>query len=800
MNKIQALYLLALGLVLSSSAFAFKVDTHVWIAQEVLNDAQDGAISFELGEKIVDVALTSEVVDALTAYPDYYRMGNIGPDAMPDIITGQSAIHPGVPGVGGWKTDDWLEWIMQRSKSAKEKAFAFGFLGHAAADVFAHTYVNTYAGDHFDLFDDEQDVEIRHIALEGYISNKTPLIADANGNLLGEAHNLVTTPSEFIADTLIFNDDVSAQYSRASLYHFSYVHELREKIQSLLNGVIFDIEKQLIKEIGNSLGINLSDDQVEEIYSLQASIKAQISNNLEQLDELHQEYFDQISNLADLQADLASAFHGISTYTFLQSQIASMDDEIQDARNLLTGIEPTLSRVDGQECSGGWARACIICSAVCGGWSPVILYYDNPTWLQQDTLLQTLIVERSALVDELASVEADVEMTIGEINSGRVNALNTIDSTFSIMVDLAQIYGGTSNPVRGHLENWKDDIYLGMVAYVDANALAIKNAMRNEDVLSPYSDWLDCWGRAIATSLPSPINGGICKATSELDNALSKLREIKGELSQLHPVYSQINDLEERLMGEIKSLTTDISYEIAEKIAGIELEDLMKAFNEQVTPTQLNDHFSFHSGAKKLIDIPDISSRVDAEMSIKDGYFDKAKYSVVRNAIVLAKLALLNEDGLNALALAAGLDSGTVYGANLYGFTGTLGDTNILFDAISSIDGNHQWMPVAPPAPRTDAIDAMWPEFREYGYSSENDENAGFRLWQDPDARKKLFLQLFKGPLAPGLEYPNMIAMPKVLPAEYPYRSCSANPYPLDLADQACIAAWLIPVISILLL
>jgi archaellum component FlaC len=798
MIKNIQLYIVVFGLVLSSNLFAFKADTHVWIAQEVINDVQDGVLSFELGEKVVDIPVSNDVVEAITLYPDYYRMGSVGPDALPDIITGQSVIHPGVQGVGGWKTDDWLEWLAQWSSTAEETAFTYGFLGHAAADVFSHTYVNTYAGDHFDLYDGEDDVETRHIALESYISSKTPPIADVNGNQLGEASALISTPSEFIADFLIFNDDVSTQYSFASLYHFYYVHELRKKIQTLLDGVIIEIEKELIKAVGESFGIDLNDAQVEEIYSLQTGIKAQINENLEMLQELHLRYFDQIENLVDLQSAFASAANGISSYTVLQSEITSLSGEIEEAQALLSSIDKILSKIDGRECTGGWEKACIVCSAVCGGWSPIIVYYDNPAWIEQNTLLQELIEERSELVEELASVKADVETAISKINEGRVNALNTIDSTFLLMVDLVQIYGGSSNPIRGHLENWRNDIYLGMVAYVDANTLAIKNAMQNEDVLEPFNNWLDCWGRAITTSLPYPVNDVLCKATSEFDNVKAKLEEVRDKLSQLNPAYELLNDLEKKLTEEIENLAVNFSLEIVEMISGIELEDLISAYDEKVSSDQLNNYFATQSGTKKLINIPDIASRVDAEMSLNDGCFDKTKYFVVRNAIVLAKLALLNENGLNALALAAGLNSGTIYGVELYGHTGTAGDTNVLFDAIRSIDGNHQWMPVAPPAVRSDGVDELWPEYRQYGYSVNDDGNSGFRLWQDRGARQKLFLKLFKGPLAPGLEYPNMISMSKVLSADYPYRSCSANPYPISTADQTCIAMWLIPILSIL--
>ena len=154
---------------ITASLFAFDTRTHVWIAQEVINDlADNGKVTIApFGEFDVDAALS----DAILQNRRIYRMANIGPDGFPDVIGGQVTVHPGLEDgyiddntttlVRGWKSDTWFKWVLQQSQTSQEKAFAYGYLAHGAADVFAHTYVNMYSGDIFDMNDGETDVEKR---------------------------------------------------------------------------------------------------------------------------------------------------------------------------------------------------------------------------------------------------------------------------------------------------------------------------------------------------------------------------------------------------------------------------------------------------------------------------------------------------------------------------------------------------------------------------------------------------------------------------------------------------------------
>lgn len=230
----------------TASLFAFDTRTHVWIAQEVINDLTDnGKVTIApFGEFDVDPALSNAILQNRRIY----RMANIGPDGFPDVIGGQVTVHPGLEDgyidddtttlVEGWKSDTWFKWILQQAQTPQERAFAYGYLAHGAADVFAHTYVNMYSGDIFDMNDGETDVEKRHIFLEKFISDRLPPFKDMHGETIGEAYELVAVDDElpvaFIKNSLLMNEEVAAQYALSSTANYlAKMYEFRQKIAQL---------------------------------------------------------------------------------------------------------------------------------------------------------------------------------------------------------------------------------------------------------------------------------------------------------------------------------------------------------------------------------------------------------------------------------------------------------------------------------------------------------------------------------------------------------------------------------------
>jgi len=161
-------------------AHAWKPITHVYLAEEAREELvrQNGQIRIDrtqfwnqhIDGTIGTFPVSSNVFQALQNHPDYFRAGVLGPDAYPDMLFGQSTIHPEENYSGG--ADAWLRHLYYRAVTPQERAFVLGFLAHAAGDMFAHTFVNDYAGGAFN-FNDLNNPR-RHIVVEGYLGKLTP--------------------------------------------------------------------------------------------------------------------------------------------------------------------------------------------------------------------------------------------------------------------------------------------------------------------------------------------------------------------------------------------------------------------------------------------------------------------------------------------------------------------------------------------------------------------------------------------------------------------------------------------------
>lgn len=124
-------------------------------------------------------AVDPTLIAAINSNQAYYRAGTMGPDAYPDIATGQAIIHTDAPfntqgGTNAWLEHVWREasnWRGTAEERARVRAFAAGYLTHGAGDMFGHSYVNYYAGGDFNT---SSTNFMRHLVLEGYIGQHCP--------------------------------------------------------------------------------------------------------------------------------------------------------------------------------------------------------------------------------------------------------------------------------------------------------------------------------------------------------------------------------------------------------------------------------------------------------------------------------------------------------------------------------------------------------------------------------------------------------------------------------------------------
>lgn len=198
----------------TSPAHAWKPKTHILAANIAVQSVLDGNDYVTIQGH--NYAVDPRVAEAIRNHPDFYRAGVAGPDLYPDMYIGQGFIHPdnkldngsNPPGnfsAGHSFSYEWLRHIFEGawqyyndhsgdSEGQKILAFGYGFMTHAAGDMWAHTLVNSFAKGWFPAWTDiaHAGISIRHIVFEsGYMGRHTP---DTNINI---AHDDATL-SDFI--------------------------------------------------------------------------------------------------------------------------------------------------------------------------------------------------------------------------------------------------------------------------------------------------------------------------------------------------------------------------------------------------------------------------------------------------------------------------------------------------------------------------------------------------------------------------------------------------------------------------
>ncbi len=187
-------------LIVPALSFSWKPTAHQYVANVVIDDAADGKVYIPpYGEFRIDPKYNS-----IKSFKQFTLAGAIGPDGFPDMLTGQSVIHP-------TDTDAWLSFLRSRAGQFNRKevwAFYVGYLIHCASDMWAHDWVNYYSGGPFpgmpefkaNLRKALANIEI-HIAIENDFEAK---IKSKNPRM---PHN-IDIPIDYLYDVFINSKNV----------------------------------------------------------------------------------------------------------------------------------------------------------------------------------------------------------------------------------------------------------------------------------------------------------------------------------------------------------------------------------------------------------------------------------------------------------------------------------------------------------------------------------------------------------------------------------------------------------------
>jgi hypothetical protein len=827
----------------AQNSIAFSLDTHLYIATKVLDDALTGSISVCAGDALETANPGSQcakrypippaTLEALKGNPSAYLAGALGPDVFPDFITSQVTIHPGLE--HGWGTDDFLRHLQANAGGGADLAWVSGFQSHASSDVFAHSWVNHYAGGIFDITKhiENNEIEVRHFVLERYIADRTPRI-------WSKYAAIPEAPHEFVADQLMLANPVSLQFKKAGAVtgHVVAIEVLHENVQKLYEDAL------AISKTINDIGIkklqpleiakaNLK--LAEEGLKLAGKGLEESENVLKARDELIEAAGRSLLDAAKIIDENPGLITGWR-HQMQEAKIALDTQEsglegLRDAAKAASKVVDEAKRI--LDATG---------ETICENLPYPLdqLCELNPAYTSAKTALnlakevftakENLLNEALSTIASLQKLRDDLDRKITEAEQAIANAkivqqtvgaqlevyraqrklevegvkvarkgveeatklaqqsqqvLDKVTKDLAPVVDLLARY----NPIVLFLQHWAADIRRASVAFSQSSqgvAVHLLTAAEG-NALAPYFRWYECWSPVLG-AVPSEVPQTVCtakdiytdlhdKLTSEINNVVDSLGSLGWLIAPNIKVQQEFEKkVKKPLENEVKKATSHVAGEVIAFLSNRQLANLIELITskERITDARLNGIYATDDSKSRLLEIPDVATRVrrDAGLVSESDTVSEDRFSALYDAIVLSKLALLDASALNAVYNDLAVKvNPQAQPRNL--FAGVPGQPfNILLRAVSSIDGNHQWQAIGLPYPVSSGNTNGWPAKSRFGRSGYAGAQSGFLLWGDANAREVVFKQLFRGPLSPGMD-----AFPAIV-ANYPFPSCERYPFP----------------------
>lgn len=201
-----------------------KSKTHIYMANMILKEIKETeAVSIDGLRKYT---VPSDVISAITNHPEAFRAGAVGPDFFPDMIVGQTAIHPSDSGKWLNRMEKELLSMSHDDKEWEESyAFYLGFHMHYCGDMYGHDYVNDWAKGSFpDMTEAIKNVELakiamRHILVESYMDEKVPASEDLT----------LSAPIDFVFRCFA-NDEAVELYPDSNTNVLRYMVDLKKNL------------------------------------------------------------------------------------------------------------------------------------------------------------------------------------------------------------------------------------------------------------------------------------------------------------------------------------------------------------------------------------------------------------------------------------------------------------------------------------------------------------------------------------------------------------------------------------------
>ena len=834
-------------------ASAWNLKTHLWIAQQVINDViADGQVTIAGRE----YAVPPRVLEALRAHPDRYRMGSLGPDVFPDPIVGQTTVHPGI--AGGWQSDDWLAHLLGAAKTPEEIAFAYGYVAHAAGDIFAHSYVNAYAGDIFNPDDKQRDVEFRHFVLEAYIGSLTPPPTDDNGAAIDPKDGL-GTPSAFLRDTLIMGGEVSRQNLLAkSGAHLAAIYEVRRavlELQKSTQEVAGRLAPWAAKHLEQALRLEagLADGK-----AALATARAALAAEEAALKEKHAAYEAAMASLKAankiVQDDPALI---AANEQLLEAQAKRAADAATEAAKVADLAASATRSLDSEisELTGKYDD--LVCELFVDGVLPECMEMKQgikslndqiDVWENQQAAVERLRDDAEsardklhALVDkqkgeyenamkgvadkthEATLLSADGALTLEEsLVETRTKAVADAEAAAGKLAGELEQFAPVAGEIRktidrytqatASIQKWLDDIDAGPAAYIEAShraGLLILSSAGNP--LKEYEAWFACYGQVFqpvakeadpkeaGPKQASPAGCAVRDVAGDLAKEFEALIDGSPEIARW--IVDPTRELKKRLDEKVKPVLATAAAKIAGFIAAPRTAEFLELLANpgNAARDRLIEVYRQDKSGKGLIAFTDVAAVVDKDLNIRGQYLAPETFAALVHSVTLAKLSLLAPDELNRLVKdlagtrpSTSKPSGDVFPAHD-------GNFSLLLNAVRSIAGNQQWQAYGLPYPRKAGVALANPARFPYGEDGYKDRGKGLPIWTDSYLREKVFVALFPGGVLGALD-----ERPELKWRNDRFPACAQHPYPQTqdprtgriLSEDTTCVALPVPVVS----
>lgn len=333
---------------------------------------------------------------------------------------------------------------------------------------------------------------------------------------------------------------------------------------------------------------------------------------------------------------------------------------------------------------------------------------------------------------------------------------------------------------------WAADLEIAAQRYIEASLEFGQEMVREGgagrppfeergSALAAYRRWLACYA-PVLEGQPAAAGDLVCARMRAMRSDLSLRRAALLASAGARPrsAYFRLLQVDQYLSGIVEDLVTGLVGLSDRAFADLLEETLAPA---PTSPALLNETFA--TGPNGQLTFRCVADWIDADLGLRpalasgednecDGAargrtsLDPARFAALDNALILARLALLDQAGLRALAARFG-------GNPAEPRMGAWPRYSVLLDSVRSLDGSHQWRGTSLPFPRR----AAWrgsPPPASAGYAPGGTGPAGFPLYRTASLRRTAFAALFRPFEGAILRRAEMLA------PIYPFRSCEGDP------------------------